>query len=666
MKCPYCGFNHLEPQARCMRCRKPIDNIIGEQSDSSVNIELMRSVILEKSIPEPEINEEESDPMVAPENVEPEILAEPEDELLDEGPEDGSLDDLYVGPELTSHDSDQSGIEFTQNHTVDVKPISDYDETIPAPENDDKIIEGLSPEDEKSNVDEDEIYDDETDVDSEEPGMTVLPIELVSGSMSDVTVVAVDSDDETKAEHLVIENESEQEQVVESLENKETSIEDEIIDDETDDLTEPLSMKEDDVEEIGQEDELSEEITVAPDVLDEGTEETTALLEKMDKLVDEMTGFEDIDVIKEEKDEDHENSDKTSKEEEAVIASLCEVDTSLIEEKTSDELQLQEITSSMIEDEMSAPEPEDFADASVENIEKPHPEPVEALPNEIEEKGHGTGLYEEFKEAKPEQLPLNVIDDVEKSASLSCEKPVLESATDKSLADVYQTSGTWNESRLDNFFDEKSGKNAPFSDEVSLIEICPGKNEPKEEKILSTEKMKPAKLPFDTSISCETIEEQVADKDCENKDRTKNKIKISKMTLKNAVAGMLDMAVWTAMGIILFELSTFFVGANNLHGTAGDWVSLVILPVMIMTSILALLYGGLFGTIIGRTPGMMACGLHMVGKDGKRPDINSAFIRAGLVIGATVTMGISMLPSLRSKSDKTFISKISGVSVESI
>jgi len=91
---------------------------------------------------------------------------------------------------------------------------------------------------------------------------------------------------------------------------------------------------------------------------------------------------------------------------------------------------------------------------------------------------------------------------------------------------------------------------------------------------------------------------------------------------------------------------------------------MIILPIIIMTSILALLYGGIFGTVIGRTPGMMICGLHMLGEGGKRPDINGAFIRAGLVIGAVVTLGTVLLPSLKTEESGTFISKFSGISVE--
>jgi RDD family len=648
MKCPYCGFNHLEPQPRCMRCRKPLDNLVGEQSDSSVSLELMRSVVAEKSIPKPEINEEENDPAISPETAEPENLSEHDDELSDEGPKENSAEFLEASQKEPDKNADQSGVEFTQNQTVDVESNSDLDETVPAPEDEEQMLEEIQPEDEESDIGEAELSDDGTDIEDEDPDITVLPIEMISGSESDLTVVAVDADDQTNAE-LIIEHETKEKQVADNMPDENSSVENE----ETDDYTEPLSLPD--------EDRLLDETIPT----DDGTEETTALLEKIDKLVDEMTGFEDIDIVKDKLNDDDEASYGTVQEAEAEKALLCEAAKPLVEDDSIDEISLSDAKEEMTEDEITELEPEDLSDASLEDVGKDSIEsPAENPDTIIEEESTGTGLYDEFKDAKPEQLALETSIIAENSASLSCEKPVIPTVTDESMADVYQTSGTWNESRLDNFFDENLGHKGPPPDEVSVIEICPGNDEPEENKPILTEKMKPAKLPFDTSVSCETIEEQVEENKPEIKTKNRQKIKISKITLKSMAAGLLDFTVWFTMGIILFETSALFTGAHSLHGSVGEWVSMIILPIIIMTSILALLYGGLFGTILGRTPGMMIFGLQMVDNDGKRPDINRAFIRSGLVLGAVATMGISLMPALKSETSETFISKISGISIK--
>lgn len=136
------------------------------------------------------------------------------------------------------------------------------------------------------------------------------------------------------------------------------------------------------------------------------------------------------------------------------------------------------------------------------------------------------------------------------------------------------------------------------------------------------------------------------------------------MNLRRAGAGLFDVAVWAALGLALYK-GAVLANGQALHGSAWEWLSLVAFPLMIMSGILALVYGSLFGSITGRTPGMMIFGLKLAAVDGQKPALARSFVRTGVFILSLVPMGAGLLFALFG--DKGALhDRLSGIRVERV
>ncbi len=134
------------------------------------------------------------------------------------------------------------------------------------------------------------------------------------------------------------------------------------------------------------------------------------------------------------------------------------------------------------------------------------------------------------------------------------------------------------------------------------------------------------------------------------------------LNLRRAGAGLFDVAVWAALGLLLYKGAVVF-NHGTLHGSAGEWLYLVAFPLMIMSGILALVYGSLFGSITGRTPGMMIFGLRLASLDGQKPPLARSFLRTGILILSLVPAGAGLLFALIG--DKGALhDRLSGIRVE--
>jgi uncharacterized RDD family membrane protein YckC len=134
-----------------------------------------------------------------------------------------------------------------------------------------------------------------------------------------------------------------------------------------------------------------------------------------------------------------------------------------------------------------------------------------------------------------------------------------------------------------------------------------------------------------------------------------------RLLLSRAGAGAVDFAVWLCIGAVLFTGARALSGFAPLHGSAQDWAVLVLLPVVFMSSLLALIYAGLFSSLSGRTPGMMIFGLKVADSTGARPPAHRAFIRAGLFIMGLLPLGIGLLPLAAGQ--ESFLDRCSGTTV---
>lgn len=103
---------------------------------------------------------------------------------------------------------------------------------------------------------------------------------------------------------------------------------------------------------------------------------------------------------------------------------------------------------------------------------------------------------------------------------------------------------------------------------------------------------------------------------------------------RRAAAGMVDLAVWVGLGGLLFRAAAALTGAGPLHGSALEWLTLVALPLLAMTGLLAAVYGALFLLLIGRTPGMALLGLRIAG----------AKVSPGSMILRALVLALELLP----------------------
>jgi uncharacterized RDD family membrane protein YckC len=135
------------------------------------------------------------------------------------------------------------------------------------------------------------------------------------------------------------------------------------------------------------------------------------------------------------------------------------------------------------------------------------------------------------------------------------------------------------------------------------------------------------------------------------------------LIIRRAGSGVFDLAVWAALAFFLYKAAVLVNGLNSLHGTAWEWARLVAIPLLIMAGVLALVYGSLFGSIIGRTPGMMIFGLKLSAPDGNRPALSRAFLRTAVFILSVIPMGAGIFISLFAPKG-AFHDRLSGIKVE--
>jgi len=134
------------------------------------------------------------------------------------------------------------------------------------------------------------------------------------------------------------------------------------------------------------------------------------------------------------------------------------------------------------------------------------------------------------------------------------------------------------------------------------------------------------------------------------------------LALHRAAAGLFDLAVWALMCLTLFKGAMMAGGGVALRLSAPEWAALFGLPLFMMAVILALTYGGLFGHVIGRTPGMMIFGLKLESVKGGRPALSQAAAYSLVFIVSMVPAILNLLPGLRAGAQ--FMENLAGVRIE--
>jgi uncharacterized RDD family membrane protein YckC len=253
---------------------------------------------------------------------------------------------------------------------------------------------------------------------------------------------------------------------------------------------------------------------------------------------------------------------------------------------------------------------------------------------------------------------------------LAPEEPLKSNAAQQpATGDVSEgTSSASREERMvDKFFKEEPGaerQKKADHDDVSNIEIRPQRQDPEDEPA-------PLKLPLgDSSSGSSSRDRMLRAKGVRSITRVKTRPRIFNkawlLTLRRAGAGLIDALVWAGLGIVLFKTTLAVTGAGALHGTAWEWAHLIVLPLVIITAVLAMVYGGLFGSVTGRTPGMMAFGLKMSGADGGRPRPGRAFLRTGVYLLSILPLGAGLALILLDGQKGGLHDRISGIKVEKV
>ena len=132
------------------------------------------------------------------------------------------------------------------------------------------------------------------------------------------------------------------------------------------------------------------------------------------------------------------------------------------------------------------------------------------------------------------------------------------------------------------------------------------------------------------------------------------------LLLRRVGAGAVDVAIWCLLGGLLYGGTHLLAGPV---GTGGEWNFMALFPVIIMSLVLALVYGSLFSSMIGRTPGMMVCGVRMEDEHGKRPGLPQAFGRTALYMACLVPLGLGFLTMFAGGPDKSWFEKATGTRV---
>ncbi len=128
-------------------------------------------------------------------------------------------------------------------------------------------------------------------------------------------------------------------------------------------------------------------------------------------------------------------------------------------------------------------------------------------------------------------------------------------------------------------------------------------------------------------------------------------------------AGVFDLAVWAVLGAVLLTGAKALAGAGDFGGTFLEWSYLIGLPLLIMTAILALVYGSLFVSVTGGTPGMMLLGLRFVSEGGGRPSLNKSFAATAFYLLSLAPAGLGLLSVLRERGKGGFHTRLAGLTV---
>ncbi len=136
------------------------------------------------------------------------------------------------------------------------------------------------------------------------------------------------------------------------------------------------------------------------------------------------------------------------------------------------------------------------------------------------------------------------------------------------------------------------------------------------------------------------------------------------LMIRRAAGASFDLMVWAAMGALLFKGAQLLAGRPVLSGSVLEWTWMVALPLSIMLFMLALVYGGLFGAVAGRTPGMMLAGLKLVNGQDSRPSLWQSLSCTALFILSVVPLGMGLVLGMRGRPRTWMHCRIPGVKVE--
>jgi uncharacterized RDD family membrane protein YckC len=135
---------------------------------------------------------------------------------------------------------------------------------------------------------------------------------------------------------------------------------------------------------------------------------------------------------------------------------------------------------------------------------------------------------------------------------------------------------------------------------------------------------------------------------------------------RRVAAGLFDLAVWWWLGLMLYEAGRLIVGAGAFNGTTAQWLALVAAPLGLMSLVLALAYGCLFGSLTGQTPGMMLFKLRIKAMDGSRPGFAGSLVWTAIQVAGLAPLGLGMLALRRADSEPWVHDRLAGVRVETV
>ncbi|MFO8055783.1 MAG: RDD family protein [bacterium] len=131
--------------------------------------------------------------------------------------------------------------------------------------------------------------------------------------------------------------------------------------------------------------------------------------------------------------------------------------------------------------------------------------------------------------------------------------------------------------------------------------------------------------------------------------------------LRRVLSGAIDLLIWLCFGGLLYAGARLIGGPPE--ASLQQWLVMVVFPLAVMSAILAMVYGGLFASMSGRTPGMMLCGSRMEDHEGKRPGLPRAFTRAGFYILCLAPFGLGLLTMLAGGPEGNLFDRITGTRV---